>query len=141
MPKRVSRGKHSSLFVLQWLRKKVFFIDARCLFSLSLTKRQNKLECLSSASMTQNKNVFNVDSRWRTEKLANKTLAKDVETQIYLYARENLAIINIFIKVSRQAWRRDFVPRGSCSIDIFSMRGLTSLDVRKAWKLIIEVSF
>jgi hypothetical protein len=39
------------------------------------------------------------NNRWRTEKLANKTLAKDVETQIYLYARENLAIINIFIKV------------------------------------------
>ena len=40
------------------------------------------------------------NNRWRTEKLANKTLAKDVEYQIYLYARENLAIINIFIKVS-----------------------------------------
>ena len=39
------------------------------------------------------------NNRWRTEKLANKTLARDVETQIYLYARENLAIINIFIKV------------------------------------------
>ena len=31
--------------------------------------------------------------------MGNKSLARDVETQIYLYARENLAIINIFIKV------------------------------------------
>ena len=40
------------------------------------------------------------NNRWRTESMANKTSARDVETQIYLYARENLAIINIFIKVT-----------------------------------------
>jgi hypothetical protein len=39
------------------------------------------------------------NNRWRTESMGNKSLARDVETQIYLYARENLAIINIFIKV------------------------------------------
>ena len=37
-------------------------------------------------------------NRWRTNKLVNKTLAKEIETEIHNYARENLAIINIFIK-------------------------------------------
>ena len=42
-----------------------------------------------------------IDSnRWRTEKLGNKTLARSVELEIYNYARENLAIINMFIKES-----------------------------------------
>lgn len=39
-------------------------------------------------------------NRWRTERLNNKTLSQKVETEIYGYARENLAIINIFIKES-----------------------------------------
>ncbi|XP_040569382.1 acid-sensing ion channel 4 [Lepeophtheirus salmonis] len=39
-------------------------------------------------------------NRWRSEKLENKTLARILQTEIYNYARENLAIINIFIKES-----------------------------------------
>ena len=37
-------------------------------------------------------------NRWRTEKMNNKTLAKAIESEIHSYAKENLAIINIFIK-------------------------------------------
>ena len=37
-------------------------------------------------------------TRWRTEKMNNKTLAKAIESEIHSYAKENLAIINIFIK-------------------------------------------
>lgn len=37
-------------------------------------------------------------NRWRGEKLQNKNLSRVIEYEIYNYARENLAIINIFIK-------------------------------------------
>ena len=37
-------------------------------------------------------------ARWRRERISNKTLALAVETEIYNYAKSNLAIINIFIK-------------------------------------------
>ena len=40
----------------------------------------------------------NSQNRWRTEKMNNKTLAKAIESEIHSYAKENLAIINIFIK-------------------------------------------
>ena len=40
----------------------------------------------------------NAQNRWRTEKMNNKTLAKAIESEIHSYAKENLAIINIFIK-------------------------------------------
>ena len=36
--------------------------------------------------------------RWRRERISNKSLALDVESEIYNYAKSNLAIINIFIK-------------------------------------------
>ena len=36
--------------------------------------------------------------RWRRERIFNKTLALEVESEIYNYAKSNLAIINIFIK-------------------------------------------
>ena len=36
--------------------------------------------------------------RWRRERISNKSLALDVEAEIYNYAKSNLAIINIFIK-------------------------------------------
>lgn len=42
----------------------------------------------------------NRHNRWRTEKLQNKTIARLIEGEIHNYARENLAIINIFIKES-----------------------------------------
>ncbi len=42
----------------------------------------------------------NRNNRWRTERLNNKTLARAIESEIHNYARENLAIINIFIKES-----------------------------------------
>ena len=42
----------------------------------------------------------NRNNRWRTETLGNKTLSREIEFEIYNYARENLAIINIFIKES-----------------------------------------
>ena len=51
------------------------------------------LEMVPNAADYCNKN-----NRWRTEKLNNKTLAKEIEWEIHNYARENLAIINIFIK-------------------------------------------
>ena len=35
------------------------------------------------------------------ERLDNKTLALAIEAEIYNYAKSNLAIINIFIKVDR----------------------------------------
>jgi len=38
------------------------------------------------------------NNRWRRERLANKTLALAIESEIYDYAKSNLAIINIFIK-------------------------------------------
>ena len=37
-------------------------------------------------------------NRWRAERLNNRSLARQVEFEIYNYARENLAIINIFVK-------------------------------------------
>ena len=37
------------------------------------------------------------NNRWR---LNNKTLSRAIETEVYQYAHENLAIINIFIKES-----------------------------------------
>ena len=37
-------------------------------------------------------------NRWRPEPLGNRSLSRAIETEIYNYARENLAIINIFIK-------------------------------------------
>ena len=42
----------------------------------------------------------NRQNKWRTEPLKNKTIAKLIEKEIHNYARENLAIINIFIKES-----------------------------------------
>ena len=53
------------------------------------------LELVPDASEYCNRN-----NRWRTEKMANKTIAKLIESEIHNYARENLAIINIFIKES-----------------------------------------
>ena len=41
-------------------------------------------------------NLFNF--RWRRERIFNKTLALEIESEIYNYAKSNLAIINIFIK-------------------------------------------
>ena len=41
-------------------------------------------------------NLFNF--RWRRERIFNKTLALEIESEIYNYAKRNLAIINIFIK-------------------------------------------
>merc|ERR1719219_1768490 len=38
------------------------------------------------------------NNRWRRERLDNKTLALAIESEIYNYAKSNLAIINIFIK-------------------------------------------
>merc|ERR1712045_989808 len=38
------------------------------------------------------------NNRWRRERIFNKTLALEVESEIYNYAKSNLAIINIFIK-------------------------------------------
>ena len=42
--------------------------------------------------------VFSIDCRWRRERISNKTLALGIESEIYNYAKSNLAIINIFIK-------------------------------------------
>jgi hypothetical protein len=42
----------------------------------------------------------NSKNRWRTERLNNKTISKAIESEIHNYAKENLAIINIFIKES-----------------------------------------
>ena len=53
------------------------------------------LEMLPNAAEYCNRN-----NRWRTERLNNKTIAKAIESEIHNYARENLAIINIFIKES-----------------------------------------
>lgn len=39
-------------------------------------------------------------NRWRPDRISNKTIIKTIEYQIYNYARQNLAIINIFIKES-----------------------------------------
>ena len=39
-------------------------------------------------------------NRFKSDLMSNKTMLKNVEYQIYKYARENLAIINIFIKES-----------------------------------------
>ena len=39
-----------------------------------------------------------INFRWRRERIFNKTLALAVESEIYNYAKSNLAIINIFIK-------------------------------------------
>ena len=39
-------------------------------------------------------------NRFRSDRISNKTMLKNVEYQIHKYARENLAIINIFIKES-----------------------------------------
>ena len=39
-------------------------------------------------------------NRFRSDRMTNKTYLKNVEYEVYKYARENLAIINIFIKES-----------------------------------------
>ena len=38
------------------------------------------------------------NNRWRRERISNKTLALAIESEIYNYAKSNMAIINIFIK-------------------------------------------
>ena len=38
------------------------------------------------------------NNRWRRERINNKTLALEIESSVYEYARQNLAVINIFIK-------------------------------------------
>ena len=38
------------------------------------------------------------NNRWRRERIPNKTLALAIESEIYNYAKSNMAIINIFIK-------------------------------------------
>lgn len=42
--------------------------------------------------------IYLFNFRWRRERIFNKTLALEVESEIYNYAKSNLAIINIFIK-------------------------------------------
>ena len=46
----------------------------------------------------QNNYIQLFNFRWRRERIFNKTLALEVESEIYNYAKSNLAIINIFIK-------------------------------------------
>ena len=66
------------------------------------TKRSQKKSGLQNALDTKNSqcwwllNLFNF--RWRRERIFNKTLALEIESEIYNYAKSNLAIINIFIK-------------------------------------------
>ena len=40
------------------------------------------------------------ENRFNSGMMTNKTMLKNIEYQVYKYARENLAIINIFIKES-----------------------------------------